>query len=128
MWAIYDHVDRDGENVIAKWARGLENTQRKKLRAKLDMLTQAGPDLPTQLLSHTGVAHIYKLRVTGNVQLRPMLCKGPIDNESEFTLLLGAIEVGNRLKPSDAAEIAAAIREEVIVDPNNRRCAHERID
>lgn len=128
MWAIYDQLDRDGENVIAQWTRELESTQRKKLRAKLDMLAQAGPDLPTQLLSHTGVAHIYKLRVTGNVQLRPMLCKGPIHNQSEFTLLLGAIEMGNRLRPVDAAEIAAGIREEIKGDPYNRRCEHERID
>ncbi len=128
MWAIYDHVSGDGENVIARWAQGLEGVQRKKLRAKLDMLAQAGPDLPTQLLSPTGVGHIYKLRVKGNVQLRPMLCRGPIDHDSEFTLLLGAIEVGNRLRPIDAAQIAATIREEIRADPDNRRCEHERID
>lgn len=128
MWVIYDHVDRHGVNVFAEWTRRLERVQRKLLRAKLDMLAIAGPDLPTQLLAGTGVPHIYKLRVKGNVQLRPMLCRGPVDNNSEFTLLYGAIEVGDVLQPVDAAERAAVIREEILADPNNRRCEHERID
>ncbi len=128
MWTIYDHVDREGVNLIADWTRRLERVQRKLLRSKLDMLAQAGPELPAQLLAGTGVAHIYKLRVKGNVQLRPMLCKGPVENETEFTLLYGAIEVGNRLQPANAAERAAIIREEILADPNNRRCEHERID
>jgi hypothetical protein len=128
MWAIYDHLDRQGVNVIAEWTRGLERVQRKLLRAKLDMLAIAGPDLPTQLLAGTGVAHIYKLRVKGNVQLRPMLCRGPVENDAEFTLLYGAIEVGSALQPANAAERAAVIREEILAEPNNRRCEHERID
>jgi hypothetical protein len=128
MWAIYDHVGRDGVNAIAEWTRGLQAVQRKLLRAKLDMLSQAGPDLPTQLLAGTGIAHIYKLRVKGNVQLRPMLCRGPVENDAEFTVLCGAIEVGDALQPANAAERAATIREEILADPNNRRCDHERID
>lgn len=127
MWDIYDHVDRDGSNTIAAWTRGLESVQRKLLRSKLDMLAQAGPDLPAQLLANLG-GHIYKLKVKGNVQLRPMLCKGPVENETEFTILLGAVEVGGRLQPADAAEIAAEIRNQIIADPNNRRCEHERIN
>lgn len=128
MWTIYDHVDQRGINAIAEWTRGLQSVQRKLLRSKLDMLAQAGPDLPTQLLSGTGVAHIYKLRVKGNVQLRRMLCKGPIEPDAEFTMLFGAIEVGDVLQPVDAADRAAIIREEILTDPNNRRCEHERID
>lgn len=128
MWAIYDHLNQKGENAIAEWTRGLQGVQRKLLRSELDMLAQAGPDLPTQLLSGTGVAHIYKLRVKGNVQLRPMLCKGPVENDAEFTILFGAIEVGDVLQPANAADRAAIIREEILADPNNRRCEHERID
>jgi hypothetical protein len=128
MWAIYDHVNRQGVNMIAEWTRGLQTVQRKLLRSKLDMLAQAGPDLPTQLLAGTGVANIYKLRVKGNVQLRPMLCKGPVENDAEFTLLCGAIEVGDVLQPPDATQRAVMIREAILADPNNRRCEHERID
>jgi hypothetical protein len=128
MWELYDHLDGNRENAIAQWTRRLEKTQRTRLRSKLDMLAQAGPDLSPQLLSHTGIQHIYKLRVKGNVQLRPMLCKGPIENDVEFTLLLGAIEVGMVLQPANAVAIAAGIRNEIIADPNNRRCEHERID
>ena len=44
MWDIYDHVNQGGENAIAQWTRGLESVQRKKLRAKIDMLAQAGAE------------------------------------------------------------------------------------
>ena len=44
-----------------------------------------------------GQAHIYKLRVKSNVQMRPMLSKGPLDNAAEFTFLARAIEVGGIL-------------------------------
>jgi len=113
-------------NVISEWTRDLEKTQRIKLNQKLDMLTQYGPNLPPRLLAGPIFSHIYKLKVKGNVQLRPMLCKGPIDNEKEFTLLLGAIEVGDNLIPNDAPQRALYNRAEII-NNKERRCEHERI-
>jgi hypothetical protein len=71
---------------------------------------------------------IYKLKVKGNVQLRPLLCKGPINNDEEFTLLIGAKEVQGELQPDGVEYKAIERREGVIADPENRRCDHERID
>jgi hypothetical protein len=51
--------------------------------------------------------------------LRPMLCRGPIDMDREFTFLLGAIEKGGVLDV-DAME-AEARRQEILADPENRR-------
>jgi hypothetical protein len=127
MWKLYDYFNERGVNEIAEWTRPLEKTQRTKLRLRFDMLAQYGMDLLPQLLAGTGVPHIYKLKVHGNVQLRPMLCRGPIDNDAEFTILLGAVEVNWVLDPRDAAELAAQIREEIILHPL-RRIEHERIN
>jgi hypothetical protein len=127
MWKLYDyHSDRE-VNEIARWTRGLAKRQRIGLKSKLDSLAQFGMDLLPQMLTGTGVPHIYKLRVRGNVELRPMLCRGPFNNDEEFTILLGAIEVNWELEPRNAAELAARIREEIIRDPR-RRVKHERID
>src|SRR5437588_9360141 len=97
MWTLFDYVNEDGVNEIAQWTRRLEKRQRIKLNQKLDMLQKHGPDLPPQLLAGPIFPHIYKLKVKGNVQLRPMLCKGPIIYDEEFTLLLGAIETDDEL-------------------------------
>ena len=50
---------------------------------------------------------------------RPMLCKGPIDMNGEFTMLLGAIEVNFVL--DEDAEDAEVRRSEIIINPQRRR-------
>jgi hypothetical protein len=126
MWELFDYINEDGVNEIALWTRRLEKRQRIKLNQKLDMLQKHGPELPPQLLAGPIFGHIYKLKVKGNVQLRPMLCKGPVDNDGEYTLLLGAIETDDELDRSP--EEAARIREIIIADPLRRRRTHERIN
>lgn len=64
-------------------------------------------------------SHIYKLVIHGQRMLRPMLCRGPVNTDAEFTMLIGAIEKGGVLDV-DASE-AEARRQEVISDPVNRR-------
>lgn len=93
---------------------------------KMDMLALHGPDLPSGLLAgpikskrnRKMQSHIYKLIVHGNKMLRPMLCKGPLDMDGEFTLLLGAIEVNFKL--DEDAEDAEFRRSVVIGDPSRR--------
>lgn len=78
-WKLYDYVDYKGFNEIKNWTLGLEKTDRARLNAKLDLLEQHGDDLPPKLLSNTRHRNIKKLRITGRVTLRPMLCRGPIN-------------------------------------------------
>ena len=68
---------------------------------------------------------IYKMVIHGDVMLRPLLCRGPIDPEIEYTLLLGAIERGGKL-PTGAPQQAEDNRLTVVNDPS-RRTSHERI-
>ena len=95
------------------------------------MLARSGSELGPQLLagpvrskkSKKAVPHIYKLRLNGDRALRPLLCKGPIDMDQEFTLLLGAVEINSVLDTDP--EDAEAIRLGIIADENTRK-PHER--
>lgn len=124
---LYDHVNAQGENEIASWTRDLQKRDRGKLASKLDMLQQHGTELFPELLTGTDTPGVLKLRVRGSVQLRPMLCEGPVAVNEEFTLLLGAIEVGNRLVPRHADALADDIKQAVKADHANRRKKHEHI-
>jgi len=78
------------------------------------------------VLAGTDSPGISKLRVRGNVQLRPMLCCGPIDVKAEFTLLCGAKEIGGKIIPKDADRLALSRKAEVAAQPEQRRTPHVR--
>jgi hypothetical protein len=126
-FVLYDYVDARGRNDFKAWTEGLQKRDLAKLNQKLDMLRKE-PRLPPGLLAGPLEGRpIYKLRINGQVAFRPMLCKGPIDNDKEFTLLLGAHEQNRVLVPEDAVARAAIRRGEVIADPERRRRLHERV-
>ena len=132
-YRLYDFADEHGNSMIQKWLDDERITKRDRgqLNQKLDMLAQHGMGLPPKLLAgplgskrqKLRQKNIYKLIIHGDRMLRPMLCKGPVINDEEFTLLLGAIETGGKLD-HDPVE-AEGIREFIIADPR-RRYAHER--
>jgi hypothetical protein len=127
LYKLFDYVNERGENEFEFWCQGLQTGDLAKLNRKLDMLRKE-PSLPPQLLAGPlGGTHVYKLKVNGRVALRPMLCKGPIENDHEFTLLYGAVERDRVLVPEDAVSRAADRRERVIADPARRRRPHERV-
>ncbi|MHB9085672.1 MAG: hypothetical protein ACYC2V_04505 [Thiobacillus sp.] len=113
--------------MFKDWTQGLQKKELAKLNAKLDMLEMHGADLFPNTLSGTNTAGIQKLRVHGKVQLRPLLCLGPIDVDAEFTLLMGATERDSKLVPEDADKTADAHKNSVLADSNNRRKKHERV-
>jgi len=132
-WELYDYINYKGINEIKDWATGLEKKHLGKLNSKLDDLVQYGTDLPPNLLSESGKPHIKKMRFHGDLAMRPLLCEGPTrdDNQQynkEFTLLCGVIEKDRRLDPADALDKAYSRRQEVINDPNSRRCIHEPVE
>jgi hypothetical protein len=127
LFLLYDHRSQFGENTIKTWILNLQKAQRAKLNAKLDMLQRNGIALFPEVLTGTDTPGVLKLRVKGNVHLRPMLCKGPTNTEQEFTLLIGAVEIGGKLKPSGADAIAGELKKEILNNPETRRIIHERI-
>lgn len=123
---IFDYVSAAGINEFNRWATQLEVAQKAKLKEKIDKLRQHGDDLHPHMLSGTDTPGILKLRVHGNVQLRPLLCKGPVFIQDEYTMLMGAIEVGGKWVPRDAPAVAKARRDEVLLTPKTRRTRHEK--
>ncbi len=128
-YRLWDFITRRGTNVILEWVKAdrLTRRDRAQLNQKLRRLTQEyfALAIGTKLLCGPIYKHIYKLVIHGDVMLRPMLCRGPIDNEREYTLLLGAVETGGKL-PSGSKERAEENRTTVLQDPG-RRTEHERI-
>jgi len=124
-WQIYDYVNSRGNNEIKDWMLRLQKPARARLNVKLDMLEKNGSNLSTGLLSDTKEPHIKKIRLNGRVAPRLMLCKGPIENNKEFTLLFGAIEKDRKLEPRDAENRAEARRQEIISNPSSGRRLHE---
>src|SRR5437016_510013 len=85
---LWDFLSARGENVILRWVRDDRLTKRDRavLNQKLDRLTQIdfGLATGTKLLAGPIYKHVYKLVIHADVMLRPLLCRGPINNESEY--------------------------------------------
>lgn len=122
-YELYDYTDANGVNLFLEWSNDQQKVQRAKLNSKIDMLRLHGEELFPEVLTDTPVRGIRKIRVKGNVQLRPLLCRGP-HGESEYTFLMGAKEVGDKFDPRDAPETADA-RKSIVAQDKGRRCIHE---
>ncbi len=128
-WKIFEYVERGNQSTIGLWldANAITDRDRGQLVQKMDMLAIHGPDLPPGLLAgpikskrnRKMQSHIYKMRINGDKALRPMLCKGPIAMDTEYTMLIGAIEINSVLNVD--AEDAETRRLEIIENPNRRR-------
>ena len=97
-------------------------------QAKIDLFERGGPDLTPGLIAGPVAKNIYKMKIKGHkghVQLRPMLCYGPV-SETEITLLVGAIEKGFKLIPETCKVTAQENRGILIADKRRRR--RERVD
>jgi len=121
MQEIFVYVDRRGACPFLDWYGRLQKREQAKLDAKIDMLIAHGETLNPSVLSPTPVRCILELCVTGGVTLRPMLCRGPVRPQEEYTLLCGAVERDRKYVPRAAAQMAGRYRDEVKADPNGRR-------
>ncbi len=127
-WRLYDFVDNRARNIVKEWAKGQGDDLKARVNQRLDMLERHGPELPSGMLAGTRQRHIDKLKIYGKgVTFRIMICKGPIENNFEFTILCIAQEKDRKLIPPDADRLAEENRQTVISNPEERRCAHERL-
>jgi hypothetical protein len=128
-WRIYAALGSRDKTVIQEWAVEIKGDKDllARLNQKLDLLEKHGSDLPPGLLAGTSFRNVDKLRIFGNKQTwRIMVCKGPIRNDFEFTLLYAAREKDRKLLPPDAYKRADDNRR-AIMDDESRRKLHERI-
>lgn len=130
LYELWDAVDDRGVNVITRWSQGLESDHKAKLNQKLDMLQRVefellrGSKVLNGPIKKTG--QIYKLRAQTNLAMRPLLCRGPIRNGQEYTLLCGAFEKDGILPSSDIRN-AQDNRVAILSNPDRRRTKHVRL-
>lgn len=126
-WLLYDYLDRRGENVFKVWTNNLQSGYRGMLKRRIKALEETERGLIPNLIDGPlrKYQHIYKLRVGGKVRLRPLLCKGPIEKDTELTFLIGATERDFVFDPLHAPQTADDRRQEIIGDPR-RRCTHDK--
>lgn len=123
-WLIYDYLHPTHGNLMRAWRRGLQRKEQAKLDSKIDALAMHGPELVPGILAPTGTASIFKLKVQGQVKLRPMVCEGPGQGERAYTFLLGAKEIAWVYVPAGAPATAAEYRQDLIQHPE-RRTLHD---
>src|SRR4051812_5031001 len=110
MWTFWEYVN--GE--FSAWRLELTSVERARLDEKMRLLVNVGTNagcLKGPLIGHR---RLYKIHVHGPyTALRPLLCRGPFDMDSEFTLLKPMREVGGQDEPSGARDEAERRRQAV---------------
>ena len=120
---VWEFLARGKDPVIEEWI--VDEKISKRDRAKLDLALarirtlDPGVFVP-KLLAPLG-DKILKLRLRcENRELRPMLCRGPEPacDPLDYTLLRGALEIGDDLHPVGAKEEAEANRSDLVNHPS----------
>jgi len=105
-WCFLDYVDDDGENQIKPWLDSLPKAAKVKINAvlrRLEVRELLGEPEMKQLKG--ACDGLLEVRVRDSrVQYRPLGCYGP--GNHEVTLLIGAVEKGNKFEPRTACAIA----------------------
>lgn len=142
---LFDYIDEKGTNIITSWLKQLPKQQLAKVNSKIKSLSQNGDQiLPGFVTDAVGSRHIKEIVIGGNIALRLLLCRGPINTQyenaksgngsktaigtaPEFTFLLGAEERDGRYVPANAVQLAEAFRERVINNSDDRRTDHVHV-
>jgi len=122
---IWEFLSSGKHRVITMWLddEQISSQDRAKMDVSLNRLRMLDFALVSRKLLAGPLAgtKVYKLRLRcENRELRPLLCRGPVGAPLDYTLLLGAIEVGDRLRPHDAEGRADLNRKVLIANPGWR--------
>ena len=130
MIRLWDYQPGTGKNEIRAWAQALSVRERAQLNQKLDMVTCVNLETARSLRFLVGVSgdhhNLYRLIVHSDHMLSPILCWGPIEPQTEITLLCGAVEKDFDLEPVSAVERAEAYRTAILSTKGRNRICHER--
>src|SRR5882672_2844489 len=115
-WTFRDFLDGHGRNVITPWLDELPPKAKAKINARLRHLA-IDDHWPHPFVKKLGGYDVYEITVQHfGIQYRPLGFYGP--QRAEFTLLLGAIEQGDRIRPPAAFDTAAERRKLVLAGTN----------
>ena len=133
IWRVFEFLDGRNRGIVSAWLEHerVPKDQLAAFRAKIDALSSGGPEMVPGLIAgpikqrKLGITGIYKMKIKGNkgwVQLRPMLCFGPLARDSNvITMLVGAVEKDQKLIPYDCLKRADGNRRILLNDPARRR-------
>ena len=120
-----DFLDHRGRNLIDEWFRRIPDSAEAKIETRMLMMR----DLPREdwasswVSPYKGAEGIFELRIEHkDIQYRPLWFFGP--KQRGLTLLVGATEVGDKIKPRSAPRVAQDRRNELLLDPT-RNTKHE---
>ena len=101
-------------NDVDIWIKGLSVKARARLDAIIRHMEITKDWTRTPYFSPlTGYSGICEIKfIVQNKQYRPLGCYGP--EENEYTILIGAYEIGNRFEPLNAPQMALARRLEIL--------------
>jgi hypothetical protein len=100
-WRFKEFVLKPAIGEFEGWFDGLPDRDQAKIEVFINRLINIQNWPPKLVFPLSGYRKIYELKIHGpGVQYRPLGCYGPERNE--FTLLIGAKEVGDKFEPKDA--------------------------
>lgn len=104
-WEIKVFISNSGNDVIDAWLNEIPPRAKAKIKVRMTYLENEIIWKAPYVKKLRGSKTIWEIRVVlDHIQYRLLGCFGP--GEKNFTLLIGAIEKGNRLYPPDAINTA----------------------
>ena len=113
-WKFKEFISESGRE-FENWVNGLPLADQAKIDVFIGRLRLMKTWSPKLVFHLTGYRKICEVKIHGRgVQYRPLGCYGP--GRNEFTLLIGAKEVGDKFEPQNAPSKAVE-RQKLIQDP-----------
>ncbi len=118
-----DFVGENGENEVLVWLNMLPKVDKARINTIISRLeVMEALEMPaTRMLK--GPCHgLMELRIpTPKIEYRPLCCYGP--GRKEITILVGAVEKGDRFVPQSAC--STALRRKARIGERGRTCDHD---
>ena len=127
---VFEYLRESGRGCMTDWLRDFDASVRAKFHARLDQLERygvgEGVDETRNMCPHIAEG-FYKLKVKSVPVLRPFLCRGHEDVDTEITFLAEAVEEDNVLHPSkDKILSTCRDRYSKLIGDRRRRQAYDR--
>ncbi len=125
-WTFLDYVDDNGVNVIHSWLHGLSPKARAKINVRIGWLSKGSVafGMPNTRDLVGECDGLFEVRVKyDKVQYRPLGYRGP--REQTVTLLAGAKEVNDHLRPPGVCRTAINRTVRIEFDSERHTCEHD---